>query len=59
MNIRIMGLPAEVTLAVQALNDAHSLDLIEVSDPYLNRGDSRLVRVYIEAQLHLDGRAVP
>jgi hypothetical protein len=50
MKIRIMGLPAEVTAVIQALNDTGSLDLIEVSDPYPNRGDSRMVRVYIEAQ---------
>ena len=59
MKIRITGLPGEVTLAVQALNDTDSLDLTEVSDPYPNRGDSRLVRVYIDAQLHPHDRAVP
>jgi hypothetical protein len=59
MKIRITGLPAEVTLAVQALKNTDSLDLTEVSDSYPNRGDSRLVRVYIEAHLHPDSRAVP
>lgn len=59
MKIRIMGLPAEITQVTAILNRADSLDVIEVSDPYPNRGDSRLVRVYIEAQLHPDGGAVP
>ena len=59
MKIRIMGLPAEVAPVIKALNDADSLDVIEVSDPYPNRGDSRMVRVYIEAHLHAEGRAVP
>jgi hypothetical protein len=59
MKIRLMGLPTEVTSAINALNDADSPDLIEVSDPYPNRGDSPMVRVYIEAHLHADSRAVP
>jgi len=36
-----------------------ALDVIEVSSPYPNRGDSRIVRVYIEAQFRADGRADP
>ena len=51
MKIRITGLPDEVHQAVEALTNADGLDVIEVSDPYPNRGDSRMVRVYIEAQL--------
>jgi hypothetical protein len=51
MKIRLMGLIAEVATVLQALNDTGTLDLIKVSDPYLNGGDSRLVRIYIEAQL--------
>jgi hypothetical protein len=52
VKIRIMGLPADVWCAVNALTDADSLDLLEVSDPYPNRGDSRMIRVYIDAQPH-------
>jgi len=59
MKIRIMGLPVEVDQAVNTLSDAQALDVIEVSSPYPNRGDSRVVRVYIEAQLSADGGAVP
>ena len=59
MKIRLSGLPAEVHQAVSVLSDADALDVIEVSSPYPNRGDSRMVRVYIEAQLRADGRADP
>jgi hypothetical protein len=59
MKIRIMGLPGEITPVIQALTHADSLDVIEVSDPYPNRGDSRLVRVYIEAQPRSADKAVP
>ena len=59
MNIRLTGLPAEVNQAITVINDAKALDVIEVSSPYPNRGDSRIVRVYIEAQFRADGRADP
>jgi hypothetical protein len=52
MKIRITGLPAEITPVIEALNDAASLDVTEVSDPDPNRGDSRTVRVYITARPH-------
>ena len=54
MKIRITGLPAEVTQAITLLTATPALDLTEVSDPYPNRGRSRLVRVYIDAQLRPD-----
>ena len=57
MKIRIMGLPAEVTPALQAIHE--TLDVIQVDGPYPNRGDSRMVRVYIEVQLHPDSGVVP
>jgi hypothetical protein len=59
MKIRLTGLPAEIDQAVSIINDAQDLDVIEVSNPYPNRGDSRQVRVYIEAQLHPDSGDVP
>jgi hypothetical protein len=59
MKIRLMGLPAEINQAVTVLNDADSLDVLQVSDPYPNRGDSHMVRVYIEAQLHPHSGAIP
>lgn len=51
MKIRITGLPAEVGQAITILTNNRDLDVIEVSDPYPNRGASRLVRVYAEIQL--------
>ena len=58
MKIRITGLPAEVAAAVEVLTNADGLDVIEVSDPYPNRGDSRLVRVYLETQLPAGTRTI-
>jgi hypothetical protein len=59
MKIRLMGLPAEVSTVLQALTDTGTLDLIEVSGPYPNRGDSRMVRLYVEVQVPPDSGAVP
>jgi hypothetical protein len=59
MKIRLLGLPAEVDQAVTVISDVQGFDVIQVDGPYPNRGNSRLVRVYIEAQLHPDGGAVP
>jgi hypothetical protein len=53
MKIRITGQPGEVTGVITALTNADSLDVIEVSDPYPNRGDSKMIRIYVEAQLHV------
>ncbi len=58
MKIRLMGLPAEVTPIVKALQQTEALDVLQVDGPYPNRGDSRLVRVYIEAQLRPDSGAI-
>jgi hypothetical protein len=51
MKIRLMGLPAEIGQAIDALRGLPDLDVIQVDGPYPNRGDSRMVRVYIEARL--------
>ena len=51
MKIRITGLPAEVERTTEALHATPDLDVAEVSGPYPNQGASRMVRVYIEAQL--------
>ena len=59
MKIRLTGLPAEVTQTLQAIQETRTLDVTQVDGPYPNRGGSRLVRVYIEAQLRADGRADP
>jgi hypothetical protein len=59
VKLRLIGLPAEVDQAVTAIRDAKILDITQVDGPYPNLGNSRMVRVYIEAQLHPDSRADP
>jgi hypothetical protein len=54
MNIRIMGLPAETEKAITAITAANGIEVIEVSQPRSNRGDSRMVRVYLEVRLRDD-----
>lgn len=49
MKIRIIGLPDEAEQAADLI--ARTLDVIEVSAPYPTRGNSRNIRIYIEAQL--------
>jgi hypothetical protein len=51
MKIRLTGLSAEVDPTLQILQETTTLDLLQIDGPYPNRGDSRLVRVYIEAEL--------
>ncbi|NJP33711.1 hypothetical protein [Micromonospora thermarum] len=52
MKIRLMGLQEECEAALHELRTAPRLAILEVSGPYPNRGDSRQVRVYVEAQLY-------
>ena len=59
MKIRLMGLPAEAGQAVTSICDAKVFDVIQVDGPYPNRGDSRMVRVYIEAQLSAESGTIP
>ena len=59
MKIRLMGLPAEIEPVLTQIQDIRTLDVIQVDGPYPNRGNSRMVRVYIEARLRADGRADP
>ena len=59
MKIRLMGLPAQVGQAVIIIYDAKIFDLVQVDGPHPNRGDSRMVRLYVEAQLPPDSEAVP
>lgn len=48
MQIRIMGLPGEVAVAVSVLMD--QLNVVSVSEQYPCRGPSRQVRVYVETR---------
>ena len=59
MKIRLMGLPAEIEPVLTQIQDIRTVDVIHVDGPYPNRGNSRMVRVYIEARLRADGRAGP
>jgi hypothetical protein len=59
MKIRLTGLPAEVDQAVTILRDATIFDIVQVDGPYPNRGRSRMVRLYVEAQLPPDTEADP
>jgi hypothetical protein len=52
MKIRVMGLPDEARQAVETLCNIDDFDVIEVNGPYPNRGNSRMIRVYIEARLN-------
>jgi hypothetical protein len=59
MKIRLMGLPSDVGQAVTIIRKAKIFDLVQVDGPYPNRGRSRMVRIYVEAQLPPDSGAVP
>lgn len=48
VKIRLHGLEEEVTETVEELKKSY--DLLSVSKPYLDRGESRYVRVYIDAK---------
>ena len=50
MRIRLMGLLDEVQAVQQALATASGLRVLETSALYPNRGDSHLVRVYLDIQ---------
>ena len=58
MKIRLMGLPSEVDQAVNLIRDAKIFDVVQLDGPYPNRGRSRMVRLYVEAQLPPDSGAV-
>lgn len=48
VKIRLQGLPNEVAAVADALEATGCV--LERSEPYANRGSSRYVRVYIEAE---------
>jgi hypothetical protein len=53
MNIRLMGLPAEIQQAIKVLTEIRDQRFViaEISTPRRNHGDSRQVRVYIEVRV--------
>jgi hypothetical protein len=49
MKLRLQGTPVECAkLCFLLRHGPRDLDVVEVSPPYSNRGDSRQVRVYLE-----------
>jgi hypothetical protein len=52
MKLRLQGTPAECAKVCFLLRyGPHDLEVVEVSPPYANRGDSAQVRVYLEARV--------
>lgn len=54
MKMRVMGTLDELNHARELLNDV--FEVLEVSQPFRNRGDSKLYRMYVEAALPQVGR---
>jgi hypothetical protein len=52
VKVRLHGTRAEVAEATHRLLQV--LDVVSVSEPYPNRGNCLLVRVYLEVRLDLD-----
>jgi hypothetical protein len=51
MKVRLQGTPAECAKLTFLLRyGPPDLEVVEVSQPYANRGDSQQVRVYLEAR---------
>lgn len=57
MNIRLMGTLDEVTAASELLEK--SAEVLEISEPYANRGKSKLYRVYITLGRFLPASKTP
>jgi len=59
MKIRLIGVPTEYENAVVIDCDPKIFTITQMDEPHPNRGDSRLVRFYVEVQLPPDDRADP
>lgn len=59
MKLRIMGTTDEVAAVIVAVRGLPDVEVLEVSSAMPNRGDSRLVRVYVEARLLPTAGGVP
>lgn len=49
MKVRLMGTREDVQKVVETMKLAFAV--LSVSEPYANRGDSKLVRVYVEIKV--------
>ena len=50
MKVRLMGTSGECVALVELLREHEHIDVREVSGDYRNRGDSCLVRVYLDLE---------
>jgi hypothetical protein len=50
VKIRLMGTPGECAAGVEVIRVSGRFDVVDVSGSYPNRGDSQLVRVYVETR---------
>jgi len=50
VKIRLMGTAAECAAGVEVLRSCGRFDVVDVSGAYPNRGNSELVRVYVETR---------
>ncbi len=54
MKIRLHGIPEEIskfTSLFKTLEDAGTVDILQQSEPYLDRGTSKYYRVYMDVSL--------
>lgn len=54
MKIRLHGIPEEIskfTSLFKSLEDAGTIDILQQSEPYADRGTSKYYRVYIDVNL--------
>lgn len=51
VRIRLWGTRGECDVAADAIRAAAGLRVVSVSEPRRDRGDSKLVRVYIDARI--------
>jgi hypothetical protein len=59
MKVRLIGVPAEYETAVVIDCDPKIFTITQMDEPYLIRGEGRLVHFCVEVQLPPDSGAVP
>ena len=52
MKMRLMGLPEELTKAVEVIEGVPAFDIRSISEHYQNRGKTKECRAYIEFDLN-------
>ena len=51
IKLRLTGLPSEIAALVEHLQDDPAIRVMDVSDPYADRGDSQYYRQYVKLEL--------